>query len=102
VSVAPRRARHRHPSRTRGRTRGRTQAARRQQSLGGNIGREWPGEQVALPDVAAHLAQRFELAFRLDALGDHADVQSVGERDDGIDDRPVDVPSIPDTNVRST
>jgi len=97
VSVAPRRTRHRHPSRTRGRP----QAARRQQSLGG-IGREWPGEQVALPDVAAHLAQRFELAFRLDALGDHADVQSVGERDDCIDDRPVDVPSIPDTNVRST
>ena len=35
------------------------------------------------------LAQDLELGLGLDALGDDADAQAVGQRDHGLDDRPV-------------
>jgi hypothetical protein len=44
-------------------------------------------EQVALPDLAVPCFQHVQLFHGLDPLGDHTDVQTVREFDDGIDDR---------------
>ena len=50
------------------------------------VGRQRPGEQVALGLVAAELAQTVELIGRLDAFGDGSQAEVGREIDDGGDD----------------
>ena len=64
-------------------------AAARPQETGRGRRGHGSGEEIALPEVAAGGAQPVGLRAGLDTLGDDADPQAVGERDDGIDDRAV-------------
>src|SRR5579872_7282948 len=61
------------------------------QQRGGRSGILRARVKVALPALAAELAEVAELAGRLDALGDHLEPERVTERDRRADDRQVDL-----------
>ena len=50
---------------------------------------EWAGIQKSLDFVTAQLAQHSQLIFTLDPLGNRADVEALGQLDDGAHDRAV-------------
>ena len=52
------------------------------------LGRHRRGDQIALGEIAAELAQQVELLEGFDALGGGGEAEAVGEVDDRLDDQP--------------